>query len=222
MGPIFYISHIEQWRFTSLFARPTMPFSPLEYGIEVWCVIPISWWKYDSKSLTNCDPKSVMSSSGALKRHICRHDASAAAFAATSCLGNNSTYSVKVSMITIIYFSPMSEGKGSIVSIEVLSIDFRVDSTNRDACMVLCLVSIYWHVGQLCINCLSSCRKCGQSVPLVSSGVCCVISANVRSTPLSVHGGMYGTVVLRFVVPRSTVVRGRDYVRRVMVELSTG
>ena len=34
------------------------------------------------------------------------------------------------------YFSPMSEGKGPIVSIEILSIGFRVASTNRDARMV--------------------------------------------------------------------------------------
>ena len=74
--------------------------------------------------------------------------------------------------------------------------------------MVLCLVSILWRVEQLCTNCLTSCRKCGHSVPLVSSGACCVISAIVH--PPSVHGGMYGNLVLRFVVPRCTVVRGRD------------
>ena len=38
---------------------------------------------------------------------------------------------------------PMSEGKGPIVSIENLSIGFRVDSTNREARMILCLTSIF-------------------------------------------------------------------------------
>ena len=55
------------WRFTFLFARSTMPFSSLEYGIVVWCEIPVSWWKCGRKSLTNCDPTSVMSSSGPVK-----------------------------------------------------------------------------------------------------------------------------------------------------------
>ena len=80
-------------------------------------VISVSWWKCDRKSLTNCDPKSVWSSSGAVKRHVCRHNASAAAIAVT-CLGNSSMYFVKVSMIAIMYFSPMSTGKGPIISID--------------------------------------------------------------------------------------------------------
>ena len=63
----------------------------------------------------------------------------------------------------------------------------------------------FWHVGQLCTNCLTSWRKCDHTVPLVSSGACCVISAIVFST----LPGMYGNVVLRFAVPQSTVVQGR-------------
>ena len=43
---------------------------------------------------------------------------------------------MKVSdLITIMYFSPISADKGSIVSINILSVGFRVDSTNRDARM---------------------------------------------------------------------------------------
>ena len=124
-----------------------MPFSSLENGIVVWCAIPVSWWKCNSKSFTNCDPKSVMSSIGAVKRHVCCHNASAAAIAVTSSFGNNSTYRVKLSMMTMMYFSPMSEDKGPIVSIEILSVGFRVERTNRDARMILCLVSIFgnWH-----------------------------------------------------------------------------
>ena len=124
-----------KWWFTSLVSRSTMPFSSLEYGIVVWCAILCSC-KCDSKSLTNYDLKSVMSSSGAVTRHVCRHNASAAAIAVTPCLGNKSTDR----MMKRMYFSPMSEGKGPIVSIEILSFGFRVEFTNRDARMVLCLV----------------------------------------------------------------------------------
>jgi len=150
----------------------------------------------------NCDPTSVMSSSGAVKRHECRYHSSEAAIAITS---GTTRRTVKVSMINIMYFSPTSEGERPIVSLEILSIGFRVDRTNRDARMILCLVFIFWLVGQLCSNCLTSCRKVwGHSVPLVSSGACCVISAIVRFTP-SVHGGMYRNVGLRFVVPHFVV-----------------
>ena len=70
--------------------------------------------------MTNCEPKSVTSSRGAV----------------------NTTYRVKVCANdgTIMYLMPMSEVKGlllPIVSIEILSISFRVDSTNREARMVL-------------------------------------------------------------------------------------
>ena len=53
------------WRFTTLFARSTISFSSLNYGLVVWCAIPASWWKCDSMSLTKCDRKFAMSSSGA-------------------------------------------------------------------------------------------------------------------------------------------------------------
>ena len=62
----------------------------------------------------------------------------------------------------------MSEGRGPIVSMDILTIGLRVDSTKRDARMVLCLVSIIWHIEQLYMNCLTWCRKLGHFVPSVS------------------------------------------------------
>ena len=44
---------------------------------------------------------------------------------------------------------PISEGKGPIVSIEINSIGFRVDTTNREARIVVTGVN-FWLVGQLC------------------------------------------------------------------------
>ena len=54
-------------------------------------------------------------------------------------------------MITM-YLMPMSDGRGPIVLMKIRSIGLRVDSTQRDARMFLCLASIFWHVGQLCMN----------------------------------------------------------------------
>ena len=91
-----------------------------------------------------------MRTRGAVNRQVCRHGASAWEIAVTSCIGNNSAYRVKVSMITIVYLLSMSKGKEPIVSIDIRSIGFRVDRTKFGARMVLCLASIFWHVGQLC------------------------------------------------------------------------
>ena len=55
-------------------------------------------------------------------------------------------YRENVSMITIMYLMTMSDGRGPIVSMEIRSIGLRVDSTKRDARMVLCLAAIFWHV----------------------------------------------------------------------------
>ena len=46
-------------------------------------------------------------------------------------------------MMNITYLNPISKGKGSIVSIEMRVIGFSVESTNRDACIVLCRASIF-------------------------------------------------------------------------------
>ena len=68
--------------------------------------------------------------------------------------------------MTIMYLviKIMSDGKVPIVSIDIRSIGLRVDSTKREAHMVLCLSSIFWDVGQLCTNCLTL----GHFVPSVS------------------------------------------------------
>ena len=85
----------------------------------------------------------MTSSSVAVNLQVCRHKVAAVAIAVTSCLGNNSTYRVNVSMTTIMYLNPISKGKGSIVSIEMRVIGFSVESTNRDARIVLCRASIF-------------------------------------------------------------------------------
>ena len=82
---------------------------------------------------------------GAVNLHVCRHNP-LAAMTVTSCFGNNSTYHVKVSMITIMYVK-VTYGKGLIVSIEVRSIYLSVESTNREERSVLLLASISSHVG---------------------------------------------------------------------------
>ena len=92
--------------------------------------------------------------------------------------------------------NPMSNGKGPIVSMEILSVDFRVDSRNRDARMFWCM-AIFWYVRQT--NCLTSCRKCGQLLSSVSRGACCVISAMVRSTSqCSCRAVQFAHAVLRY------------------------
>jgi len=143
----------------------------------------------------------VTSSRGAVNRQVCRHKVSAAATAVTSCFGNNSTYRVNVSMITIMYLMPMSEGRGPIESMDIRSIGFRVAGIKLEARMVLCLASIFWRVGQLCTKCLTfifwhvgqlstkcltSCRKLGHLVPSVSKVSCCVISASFFNPPVCV------------------------------------
>jgi len=117
----------------------------------------------------------VTSSNDAVNLEVCHHKASAVAIAVTSCFGNNSTYRVNVSMITIMYLNPISKGEGPIVSIEIRVIGFSIKSTNRDARIVLCRASIFWQVGQLCTNCRTSCRRFGQLAPLISRGACCVV-----------------------------------------------
>ena len=86
----------------------------------------------------------MTSSSGAVSLQVCRYNAAAAAIAVTSCLRNNSMYREKVSMMSIMYLNPISKGKGPIVSIEIRVIGFNVESTNREARIVLCLASIFW------------------------------------------------------------------------------
>ena len=67
-------------------------------------------------------------------------------YCVTFCLGNNSTYHEKVSMITIMYLNSISKGKGPIASIEIRPIGFNVESTNREVFIVLCWGSIFWQV----------------------------------------------------------------------------
>ena len=124
-GPIFYVTYIEQ---DVPYVAVHFFVCSFDYAINFpWVRYrsmmcdTVSWWKCVSK-LTKCDLKSITSSSSAIKRHVCRLNVSAAAIAVTSYFGNNSLSCVKVSMITIMYFSPISEGKGPIVSMEVLSI----------------------------------------------------------------------------------------------------
>jgi hypothetical protein len=101
------------------------------------------------------------------------------------------------------YSIPMS-GKGSVLSMEILSKGFRVDSTNREAGMDLCLAFIFWHVGQLCTNYLTSCSKFCQFAPSVSRGACSIISAMVV-LPLSVRESTCGTFQLGYAVPSGGV-----------------
>ena len=87
----------------------------------------------------------------------------------------------------------MIEGYGPSVSMGILSIGLGWMAQTLMH-VWFCAWRPSWHVGQLCTNCLASCRNCGQFVPFVSSDACCVISAMVCSTPLSVREGMCETV----------------------------
>jgi len=56
-------------------------------------------------------------------------------------LGNNSTYRLKFSMITIIYLIPLHVDNEPIVSMEILSISFSVESINHEVCIAMFLAS---------------------------------------------------------------------------------
>jgi len=84
-----------------------------------------------------------------------------------------------------------------MVSIDIRSIGLRVDKTNLDARMVLCLASIFWQVEQLCTYWRTSSRICDQLntsagiFPLVLGSETMhiryfyhVVSPNVRCTPV--------------------------------------